>query len=119
MAIMASPSDIKSDINDAATCKLDPSTVSAVSVKLPDFYTMDPEAWFLHAEAQFGLRGVCSDDTQYWQAPASSDAETAVRATCAASPAAPGAKYTTLKKFLTKAFSLLHWECGLHSEVLF
>lgn len=107
---MATPTEVKSELKDVVTYTHNPSTVLAVSGKLPDFYTTDPDAWFLHVEAQFGLHSVCSDNRKYWHILASLDAQTATRATCATSPVAPCVKYMTLKSFLIKAFSLSRWE---------
>ena len=53
------------------------ATAAAVSVKLPTFWTTMAAAWFTQAEAQFGLRGITSDDTRYWHVVSALDAETA------------------------------------------
>lgn len=39
--------------------------IAALTVKLPQFWTNCPEAWFLHAEMQFGTRGIVSDTTKF------------------------------------------------------
>ena len=39
--------------------------IDAVSVKLPSFWTENPEAWFLRAESQFNTKGIKLDDTKY------------------------------------------------------
>ena len=44
------------------------ATASAVTLKLPNFWTTHPEIWFAQAEAQFNIRGVTSDDTKYYYA---------------------------------------------------
>lgn len=51
-------------------------TVDAVSVKLPPFYTKDPQGWFLHAIAQFGICDISVDETCYLHLMASLDTET-------------------------------------------
>ena len=39
--------------------------IDAVSVKLPSFWSENPEAWFLRAESQFNTKGIKQDDTKY------------------------------------------------------
>ena len=39
---------------------------NATAVKLPDFWTTNPEISFHQAEAQFALRHVVSDETKYY-----------------------------------------------------
>ena len=39
--------------------------IDAVSVKLPSFWTENPEAWFLRAESQFNTKGIKQDETKY------------------------------------------------------
>lgn len=99
------------DQKDVATCIYGSSSVSTVSVKLQEFYTTDPDSWFLCAEAQFGLCAVCSNDIKYWYVLSAPDMETSTCTVLTVSSAQPGEKYTTLKKFLCKAFSLSRWEC--------
>ena len=38
----------------------------AVSVKLPTFWTQQPEVWFLQVEAQFGIRKITDDITKFY-----------------------------------------------------
>ena len=56
------------------------STVDAVSLKLPIFWSAGPSAWFAQVESQFALRGVTQDDTKYHHVVASLDNSTAQRA---------------------------------------
>lgn len=42
-----------------------PAPVNAVSIKLPEFWTDDPELWFARVEAQFATRGIKDQDTQF------------------------------------------------------
>ena len=37
--------------------------IDAVSVKLPTFWSENPEAWFLRAESQFNTKGIKQDKT--------------------------------------------------------
>ncbi|XP_075150656.1 uncharacterized protein LOC142224755 [Haematobia irritans] len=39
--------------------------ISAASVKLPQFWTSCPEAWFIHSEIQFANKGITQSNTKY------------------------------------------------------
>ncbi|XP_036340693.1 uncharacterized protein LOC118750068 [Rhagoletis pomonella] len=43
----------------------DRSEICATSVKLPQFWSNCPEAWFVHAEMQFATKGISRDSTKY------------------------------------------------------
>ena len=86
------------------------STVDAVSLKLPIFWSAGPSAWFAQVESQFALRGVTQDDTKYHHVVASLDNSTAQRAlSILASPPATE-KYQAIKLFLTSAYELPDYE---------
>ena len=51
----------------------------AVSLKLPTFWTSQPEVWFAQTEAQFNLRGITADDTKYFYVLAALNQQTATR----------------------------------------
>ena len=55
------------------------STEHAVSMKLPTFWTVQPEVWFVQAEAQFRLRRIETDETRYYYVVAALDQDTATR----------------------------------------
>ena len=90
------------------------STVDAVSLKLPTFWTAVPSAWFAQVESQFALRGVTQDDTKYHHVVASLDNSTAQLAlSILASPPATE-KYQAIKLFLTSAYELPDYGEQLH-----
>lgn len=49
--------------------------VLAVFMKLAPLCKEDPDCWFAQAEAQFGIREIVANDTQFWVVCASSDTE--------------------------------------------
>lgn len=51
--------------------------VAAVSVKIPPFWPLDPELWFLQVEAQFNVRNVTQSKTKYNHVVAAISPETA------------------------------------------
>ena len=86
------------------------STVDAVLLKLPTFWTAGPSAWFEQVESQFALRGVTQDGTKYHHVVASLDNTTAQRAlSILASPPATE-KYQAIKLFATSAYELPDYE---------
>lgn len=87
-----------------------PWEVSPITVKLPTFYTSDPLSWFQRTEAQFGLRGISADETKFWHVLASLDVDTLAHMSCVIAQVKSGEKYTTLKSFLIKCYSLTSWE---------
>ena len=40
--------------------------VESGSIKLPTFWVLNPDAWFVQAEAQFALRHMPQDKTKYF-----------------------------------------------------
>ena len=68
---------------DATLVTLTPGTYfmareeHAVALKLPIFWTAQPDVWF--AQAQFNLRGITADDTKYYYVVAALDQDTATR----------------------------------------
>lgn len=81
------------------------SNVNAATVKLPIVWTGNIAAWFVQAEAQFGLRGITTDQTKFWHVVAALDDVTATRAAFVLEdPPDDDTKYEALKKFLIAAF---------------
>ena len=82
----------------------DAAAVSAVSVKLPEFWPEDPEVWFIRVEAQLRSRSVTQDQTKFDYVVASLDSSTAaeVKVVLLHPPAAN--KYDAIKEALLGAF---------------
>ena len=78
----------------------------AVSLKLPTFWTFQPEVWFAQAEAQFNLRGITADDTKYFYVLAALNQQTATCLLDLISRPPVNNKYKTLKDRLTSTFGL-------------
>ena len=80
--------------------------IDAVALKLPTFWTSQPETWFTQAEAQFNLRGITEDATKYYYVVAALDQETASRLIDLISRPPDTEKYTKLKDRLVNTFGL-------------
>ena len=78
----------------------------AVSLKLPTFWTSQPEVWFAQAEAQFNLHGITAEDTKYFYVLAALDQQTATRLLDLISRPPVDNKYKTLKDRLISTFGL-------------
>ncbi len=78
----------------------------SVSLKLPTFWTSQPEVWFAQTEAQFNLRGIVADATKYYYVIAALDQETASRLIDLIGQPPDNNKYTTLKDRLIDTFGL-------------
>lgn len=86
-----------------------PSTspaLAVVAVKLPAFWTMNPEAWFHHAEVQFAFRNISLEETHYFYVVSSLDAATSVRVAPFLLNLVPRYSYTELKKLLLDTYRL-------------
>ena len=79
---------------------------NAVSLKLPTFWTSQPEVWFAQTEAQFALRGITADETKYYYVIAALDQPTATRLLDLISNPPTDDKYGALKTRLTDTFGL-------------
>lgn len=54
---------------------VNPTQQYAVSLKLPMFWTSQPQVWFQQAEAQFHIRRITADDTKYYYVVSALDQE--------------------------------------------
>ena len=82
------------------------TTEHAVALKLPAFWTSQPEVWFAQAEAKFNLRKIDTDETKYYYVVAALDQSTAARLIDLISNPPDKEKYSTLKTRLTNTFGL-------------
>ena len=79
---------------------------NAVSIKLPTFWTAQPQVWFQQAEAQFTIRGITVDDTKYAYLVAALDQDTASHLLDILSHPPREHKYEVTKDCLLKTFGL-------------
>ncbi|KAH6925785.1 hypothetical protein HPB50_009879 [Hyalomma asiaticum] len=79
----------------------DALAISAVDIRLPPFWTADPQLWFLQVESQFTARRITAELTKYHHVVASLPPAIAseIRDLLVAPPAENA--YTTLKQLLT------------------
>ena len=78
--------------------------VSAVSLKLPTFWSNNPKLWFCSVEAQFSVRNIVADDTKYnYVVAALSDDMANSVADVLLEPPATG-KYEAIKNALTRFY---------------
>ena len=80
------------------------NTVSAVSLKLPEFWTKSPEVWFARVESQFNTRGISDDQTRYDYVVSTLDVNTAEEIQAVLVNPPSDNKYNTLKNSLIKTF---------------
>ena len=92
--------------------KEESSTTHAVSLKLPPFWSKDPRAWFIQAEAQFAVRRITTEETKYWYVVSSLDQDTVTRCISFLERPPVVDQYVRLKKFLLDAFDLSEDERG-------
>ena len=83
----------------------------AVALKLPVFWTSQPEVWFAQAEAQFNLRGITDQGTKFYYFLASLDQQTATRLLDLISRPPVEHHYTVLKERLIDTFG-----CSKHER---
>ena len=92
--------------SSAMSPQLPQPTVSAASVKLPEFWQSDPAAWFQHAEALFHLRGITADDSRYYLVVAALDQQSTRRVMQLLRDPPGYGKCVALKQLLLRRFSL-------------
>jgi hypothetical protein len=80
------------------------ASVNAVALKLPPFWTTQPEIWFAQCEAQFLLRNVTVDDTKFAYIISSLDSTSAAEVSDIILHPPRFDKYDLLKNALIKAF---------------
>ena len=85
---------------------------NTVSLKLPTFWTSQPEAWFAQAEAQFNLQSIAADDTFYVLA--SLDQQTTMHLLDLISRPPTENMYEMLKESLIDTFGLSKCERASH-----
>lgn len=78
--------------------------VSAVSLKLPEFWIKSPEVWFARIEALFGTKNISQDQTMYDYVVSALDVNTAEEIQSVLINPPTVDKYNTLKKALIKTF---------------
>lgn len=81
-------------------------STNAVSLKLPEFWESSAAAWFSQAEAQFVLRKITDDNTQYYYVVAALGSATASRIVGLLTDPPEEGKYVSLKTHLLKTFEL-------------
>ena len=80
--------------------------VNAVGIKLPTFWTSQPNVWFTQAEAQFHIRNITQDSTKYYYVVSALDQTTAVRLLDYLNHPPANGKYDGLKKRLLSTYGL-------------
>ncbi|KFD60596.1 hypothetical protein M514_27229 [Trichuris suis] len=78
---------------------------NAVSLKLPVFWTSQPQVWFEQAEAQFHIRQITADTTMYYYVVSALDQDTAGRIIDFLRQPPATDKYKAVKTLLTTLFA--------------
>ncbi|XP_045105049.1 uncharacterized protein LOC123500391 [Portunus trituberculatus] len=79
---------------------------NAVALKLPTFWTTQPQVWFEQAEAQFHIRQITADTTKYYYVVGALDQETAGHVIDFLRHPPSDDKYEEIKKLLSNTFGL-------------
>ena len=80
------------------------SSVSAVTLKLPTFWTAKPEIWFKQVESQFATRQITTDQTKYDYVVSALDNSTAAEVEALILNPPKQGRYEILKNSLINAF---------------
>ena len=94
---------------------------NTVSLKLPTFWTFQPQVWFEQAEAQFHIRNITVDVTKYYYVVSALDQDTAGYVIDLLRHPPAESKYDGIKKLLIDTFGLSKRERAarlLHMDVL-
>lgn len=84
--------------------------VKAVVVKLPTFWSKQPEIWFAQAEAQFTLRNITDDTAKYHNVVAALDQQTAVRILDIIKVPPAADAFKTIKDRLLSTYTLTEYQ---------
>ena len=79
------------------------TAIHAVSLKLPEFWTDDPEVWFIRVEAQFRSRAITLDSTKFDYMVTALDNRTAAEVKAIICQPPPQNQYVALKTALISA----------------
>ena len=84
--------------------------VHAAAVKLPQFWSENPDLWFFQAEAQFELRGISVSRTKYFYLVAALSPDVAGRVTSLLEEVPTENPYEVLKSALCHAYKLTEYQ---------
>lgn len=105
---MSADSDMLTQLTEAVSKLTDnalsTSGIQAVTVKLPEFWTDDPEIWFLRAEAQFRAKSITVDQTKFDYVITALDNRAAAEVKAVLVNPPEQGKYNALKTALLNAF---------------
>ena len=84
--------------------------INAVSLKLPKFWSNQPEVWFAQTESQFAVRKITEEVTKFHYVVSALDQESAVRVLDIIQSTPKSEPYTTLKTRLLGTYTLSEYE---------
>ena len=105
---MSADSEILTQLTEAVSKltnnALSTTKIQAVAVNLPEFWTDDPEIWFLRAEAQFRSKSIINDQTKFDYIITALDNRAAAKVKAVLLNPPEQGKYNALKTALLNAF---------------
>ena len=105
---MSADSEILTQLTEAVSKltnnALSTSRIQAVAVKLPEFWTDDPEIWFLRAEAQYRAKSIIVNQTKFDYVITALDNRAAAKVKTVLLNPPEQRKYNALKTALLNAF---------------